>query len=180
MAVPLEKTFLRDKYLGLAVEKPQIPDYVRKVAAENGVFEKPEFHISVLVAKSAQTAWRAIAARSDADLTSSLESLFKSYKWEYEPTSEYFSHEHAYTKSELIENGEDVPPHTRRSVVQKVALPDLSPFYLKVSKMLGTQLPVPVPHITLFAWSDYEPYKRRGIGINSAEEFQRFTVRRIS
>src|SRR3989338_5495647 len=180
MGLPLEKTFLPEKYLGLSVEKPSIPEFVRQAAMENGLNEKPEFHISVLVAKNAQTAWRAIAARTDANLAHSLESVFKNYEWEYEPTNEYFLHEHTFTKDELIENGEDAPPHTRRSVVQKVVLPDLPVFYSKVNTSLGIDLPVPIPHITLFTWSDYEPFKTRGIGINSAEELERFTIRRIS
>ncbi|MDP2650065.1 MAG: hypothetical protein Q8P16_00700 [bacterium] len=176
MVLPLEKTFLPDKYLGLSVEKPAIPDFVRKTATENGLNEKPEFHISVLVAKNVQTAWRTIAARTDANLAYSLESVFKNYEWEYEPTDEYFLHEHTFTSDELIENGEDAPPHTRRSIVQRVFLPDLPAFYAKVSELLGISLPIPVPHITLFAWSDYEPFKTRGIGINSADEFRQFTV----
>ena len=178
MALPLEKTFLTNKYLGLSLEKPAIPDFVRQMAVKNGLNEKSEVHISVVVTRNAVQMW----AAAGADRTSSIETLFNSYSWEYALADEYFLHERRYSLQDLSENGyvADIPEHTRRTIVQKVVLPDLSAFYGKVNTMLDISLPVPVPHITLFTWSDYEPFKMRGIGINSAEEFARFTVRRIS
>ena len=178
MALPFEKTFKTNKHLGLSVEKPLIPDFVRRVAQENGFQEKSEVHISVVVTKNAVGMWRACGAEK----SSSIEMLFNSYAWGYSLTDEYFLHERRYSLQDLSENGyaADIPEHTRRTIVQKVVLPDLSAFYGKVNTMLDISLPVPVPHITLFAWSDYGPFKTRGIGINSAEEFERFTVRRIS
>ena len=178
MTAPLERVFEPGVFIGLLVEKQVAPDFVQKEAAKNGLLEKPEFHISVLVARNAQLAWKAAAQRDDAtELRDAIESLFRSYTWEYTLTHGYFLHERAYSKKDLIENGygEDIPEHTRRSVVQKIALPELSLFYAKLNEMLKIVLPVPIPHITLFAWSDYEPFKTRGIGINSKEEFEQFT-----
>ena len=178
MTLPLEKTFRVNKHLGLSVEKPLIPDFVRRVAQENGFQEKPEVHISVVVTKNAVQMWRA----GGADKSPSIKELFDSYAWEYSLTDEYFLHERWYSKQDLAENGytPDIPEHTRRTIVQKVVLSDLPAFYAKLNGMLNISLSVPTPHITLFTWSDYEPFKMRGIGINSAEEFERFTVRRIS
>ncbi|MEK7093605.1 MAG: hypothetical protein AAB927_03935 [Patescibacteria group bacterium] len=178
MAKPLSKDFVANKHLGLSIEKPEIPDFVRKAAAENGLQEKPEVHISVVVTKNAMQMWKAAGAKGDA----SIEALFKTYVWEYSLTDEYFLHERKYTRQNLTANGyaEDIPEHTRRTIVQKVLLPDLPIFYAKVNETLGISLPVPTPHITLFAWSDYEPFKTRGIGINSAEEFKQFTKQLIS
>jgi|SRR3989344_1755361 len=177
MTTPLEKVFRPTEYLGLTVQKPQIPDLARRAAEQNGCVEKPEFHISVLVASNAQVAWQAVEAQKDAaKIQQVIESIFNSYTWEYEETHEYFLHERTYAKSDLIAEGEsDVPEHSRRSIVQKVQFPDLRGFYKKLNDMLKISLPMPVPHITLFAWSDHEPYKTRGIGICSAEEFERFT-----
>ncbi|HEY4522169.1 MAG TPA: hypothetical protein VJH91_00835 [Candidatus Paceibacterota bacterium] len=181
MMFPTEKTFKPDQYLGLSVEKPEIPDFVRHVANENHLNEKPECHISVLVSNNAVQAWRTAASASDPEMMrGKIQELFNSYAWEYSLTSEYFLHEHTYTKDELVANGEDVPEHTRRSIVVKVSLPDLSRFYEKLNEMLGLSLPLPVPHVTLFAWSDYEPYRVRGIGICSREEFDRFTKQKIT
>ncbi len=56
-------------------------------------------------------------------------------------------------------------------------MPDIAVFYAKVSELLGISLEVPVPHITLFAWSDYEPNKARGIGISSKADFEQYNLK---
>jgi hypothetical protein len=170
MAFPREKTFVPNKHLGLSIEKPDIPDFVRKVAIENDFPEKAEVHISVVVTKNAQTLWRAISREQIAQI----ENLFKSFAWEYELTGEYFLHERFYSRAILDENGDtDMEEHIRRTIVQKVLLPGLSLFYSKLNQLTGISLPVPIPHITLFALNG------RGIGINSAEDFERFTKAKI-
>src|SRR3989338_3473580 len=177
MVLPLEKTFLPNKYLGLSVEKPAIPDFVRKAAEQNGLQEKPEVHISVMVTKNAMQMWHAAGTEK----VQSVEELFNSGEWDYTFTGEYFLHERKYTRQDLTANGyaEDIPEHTRRTIVQKVLLPDLPVFYARVNEVLGISLPVPVQHVTLFAWSDYAPFRTRGIGINSTEEFKQFTKKRL-
>lgn len=175
---PRAKRFVANQHLGLAVKKPVVPDFVREAAARSKLGEKSEFHISVVVAKNAKILWREIASSDDpAGDTRSLESLFHTFAWEYEPQEEYFLHERHYTKRDLADNGygADIPEHTRRSIVQKVSLPDLTSFYDRLDDMFGISLTLPVPHMTLFAWSDYAPLSTRGIGINSQDEFVTFT-----
>jgi hypothetical protein len=175
MAVPSEKTFVPYKHLGLAIEKPPIPNFVRTFAAQNNLPEKETLHISVIVTKNAHILWRALESRGSAEeMLASTKSLFDSYKWEYTVIDEYFLHERAYSRKDLDENGDtDMEEHTRRSIVQKVLLPDLPEFYEKVNELAGISLTIPVPHITLFALLG------RGIGINSAEDFARFTKQPI-
>ncbi len=172
---PVAKDFVANKHLGLPIEKPVIPEVVRRVAELNQLKEKPEMHISVIVTKNAQMLWRALAAKSDsAKRMKKLEELFRAYEWEYELTEEYFLHERFYTQEVLQECGDiDSAEHLRKSIVQKVHLPDLTAFYAEVNTLASLTFTVPVPHITLFSLTG------RGIGINSAEEFQRFTKRRI-
>ncbi|MFA7309573.1 MAG: hypothetical protein WC050_01575 [Candidatus Paceibacterota bacterium] len=175
MAKPLSKDFVANKHIGLSIEKPAIPDLVRTVAAENGLVEKSEMHISVLVTKNAQALWRALGAQSDAAAPmQKVEELFQRYAWEYTLTQEYFLHERFYTQEILNESGDiDHPEHLRRTIVQKVLLPDLLDFYASVNVLAATSFTVPVPHITLFSLDG------RGIGINSSEEFEKFTKRRL-
>lgn len=178
MLVPLQKDFKANNIMGLSVEKPLVPEFVRKVAQDKGLNEKETVHISVMVTKNARLLREALGSKSDAaDLLALVESAFMDRAWEYALTNEYFLHERNYSRDELRDNGyeENIPEHTRRTIVQKVILPDLVSFYEEVNRASGISIPVPVPHITLFAWSDYEPFKIRGIGINSAEEFERFT-----
>jgi hypothetical protein len=170
MATPLRKDFVAGKHLGLAVAKPDIPDFVRKAAEENGLSEKPEVHISIVVTKNAQILWHSITSEQ----VQIVEELYKGLKWEYELTDQYFLHERYYTRHILDEHGDtDMPEHQRRSIVQKVLLPGLVTFYTKLNALAGTTLSVPVPHVTLFA------LEGRGIGINSAEDFAQFTKAHI-
>lgn len=165
------------RFVGLDVEKPVVPEHVQTAAAERGLFEKSEFHISVLVARNLRLAREAAAKHGKVEILRAIEEAFKKYEWEYEPTNKYFVHERAYSKEDLADEGyaADIPPHARHSIVQKVVLPDLGSFYTELNRALGASLPLPVPHITLFAWSDYEPFKTHGIGINSEAQFRQFT-----
>jgi hypothetical protein len=177
MSFPLEKTFLPQRYIGVAIEKPVIPDAIRNVAEAHDLIEKTSVHISVAVERNAQTIWKAIAAAENPEETMrTLETVFKKYVWEYALTDEYFLHERMYTRDVLVACGfPNEEEHLTRSIVQKAVAPDLSLFYAEVNTLLGTSMEVPVPHTTLFTWSDYEPVKHRGIGICSAKEFEECT-----
>lgn len=178
MLLPLEKDFQPNKYLGLSVEKPEIPDFVRVIANNNDLNVKSPVHISVVVTKNAVTLWKALAKSQNLEKSmQAAKDLFESFLFEYELSNEYFLHERTYSRKDLDENGYDasIPVHTRRSIVLKVIIPDFPRFYTALNEMFEIKCSLPVPHITLYTWSDYEPFKTRGIGINSKEEFKRFT-----
>ena len=102
------------------------------------------------------------------------------FSWEYSLTDEYFLQENHYTKNNLKDSGyEDLTEHKRITIVQKVNLSDLKLFYKKLNSLLGVDINIPAPHITLFSWSDYEPQMTRGIGIGSEEEFNKYTKERL-
>jgi hypothetical protein len=175
MSLPVSKDFVANRHLGLSIDKPVIPDSVHRAATENGLGEKEEMHISVVVTKNAQMLWRAVRALPEPESTyKKLEEIFEGYAWEYTLTDEYFLHERYYTQEILNESGDiDDPEHLRRTIVQKVLLPDLEDFYIKMNVLAATSFSVPVPHVTLFSLDG------RGIGINSEEEFAQFTKQRI-
>jgi len=183
MVFPIGKTVIPEKcVMGLSVEKPIIPPSILAAAKEQNLNIKREFHISVLVAKNARIAAGSVMVRPHSEqFRKQLLDLFETYRWEYIETDEFYMHERYYTKEILHDNGYDegIPEHTRRTIVQKVDLPDLSKFYADVNSLLGLSLPVPVAHITIFSWSDHSPMLLRGIGINSAVEFDEFTKRRL-
>ena len=70
-------------------------------------------------------------------------------------------------------------PHTRRSIIQIVDLPDVHEVYRDLNDLLDLTFPAPVPHITLFAWSDHEPMVVRGINVSSRDELECVCVDRI-
>lgn len=168
MPLPTRIEFIpEDCFALLYVEKPEIPQNVRLEGVSRGYKEKSETHISVIVPGNSGVL-KGVATESAAPerLLQSVSLLLKKYSWEYAPLGVYHLMEREYPV-----NG-DVPAHIRRSIVERVELPDLAPFYDELNKLLGVSLTLPVPHITLFAWSDYSPLMERGIGISSTKEFE--------
>lgn len=182
MPSPINKKFDPEScFILLSVEKPTIPAFLYVAADKSGLFEKQELHISIAVTKNARRIKEAIdASKNPPAVRKEIEFLVNSFSWEYSLTDEYFLQEHYYTKKDLAEKGyTDFTEHTRRSIVQKVNLPDLKVFYEKLNNLLGLSITIPPPHITLFAWSDYKPMKLRGVGIASEEEFKRYTKEKL-
>lgn len=183
MSFPLTKKFNPENcHITLSIERPTIPAFIHDAAKKLGLIEKQEFHISVAVTKNARRIKEVMRANKSPDaMQKEIVSLVNGFSWEYALTDEYLLQEHSYTKEDLVENGyTDLTEHTRRSIVQRVTLPDLKLFYGKLNTLLKISITVPPPHITLFTWSDYEPMKLRGIGIASEEEFRRYTKERLS
>jgi hypothetical protein len=56
---------------------------------------------------------------------------------------------------------------------------DMAKFYREMNKLLGADLPVQFPHITLFTIGERENPKWRGIGIDSEEKFKTLNPRFI-
>lgn len=175
MPFPIEKKFLVEKfYLLLPVEKPEIPKHIAEIAKENKLNEKPDYHISVVVEKSAAIIRREIAKSSYPErIAQEVVDLFKGYAWEYTLSDKYSLQEKFYDKESRIAAGlEEEPEHMRRSIIQIVEMPDIEHFYRKLSEILEIELDVPIPHITIFAWSDYALKSTRGIGISSKQDFE--------
>jgi hypothetical protein len=172
---PLEKRFKPETCeCNLGVPMPGIPERVKQEAERRGYDIKPEFHITVAVTKNARQFCDAVAVRSDsAAVLENILSMFNAREWNYVPLDEYYLQERSYDHPD--EAGcEDRPAHLRRSIIQKVDLPDHALFYAEVNALLGTSVTVPVSHITLFSWADVPEFMNTGIGISSSEDFESF------
>lgn len=183
MDFPLAKKFVSESsFLLLPVQKPGISERIREEAQRRGFTEKEETHISVAVTKNAKKIADTISeAASPAALRNGIVALFESFAWGYTLVDEYYLQESFYDEARMAESGyaEDQPEHTRRTIVQKADLPDLPVFYQKLNKLLGTALSIPIPHVTLFSWSDNPAFMTRGIGISSEEEFSAYSRGRL-
>ncbi|MBU2101163.1 hypothetical protein KKH05_00330 [Patescibacteria group bacterium] len=182
MAFPTEKKFVREKgHIILPISGVEIPGFVRGEADKARLVEKPEYHISVAVTKNSKRILDALAGASDPNsFWEEIVSLVNEFSWEYELLDKYYLLENKYDREELLESGyKDLTEHTRRTIVQEAKLTDIESFYDKLSNLLNISFDIPVPHITLFSWSDYPPLMSRGIGICSKQEFDKYTVREI-
>lgn len=180
---PIKKKFDRDKLvIILSVEKPEIPERISTVAAGRGLVEKPEYHVSLLVGDNSRVFKDAIDGAENSEiLLDEIEAVLGELDFEYELTDGYFLHENFYSRERLESLGyTDMPEQTRRTIVQKVDLPDAEKFYSKLSALLDCEFGKIVPHITLFSWSDYPPKMTWGIGVSSEEDFQKYTKEKLS
>lgn len=162
----------------LFVGRPEIPVSIQEQARKLGLKEKNEYHISIFVSANAKIVRDAAMKKFGSGAYDKLSRLTESFSWDYNFKNEYYLHEHQYSSDELVRNGyKDLTEHTRRTIVQCVDISDLPQIYQKAEELFDIKLPRPVPHVTLFYWSSYNDYP--GIGINSKEEFDKFTVRRL-
>ena len=105
-------------------------------------------------------------------------SLAEHYFWHMEFLPEYFVLER--TIKAFIVNGKvETPEHTRRSIIQSVSIPDLELFFTQLSTIAGTSFELPVPHVTLFSWSDYEPEIMKGLSLNSKADFEKYLKQKL-
>lgn len=61
------------------------------------------------------------------------------------------------------------------SVIEHIHLPAMAPLQAELGRLLGRQLPVPPPHVTLYTAGD-----RRGIGVSSPRRLRARAVRDVA
>lgn len=157
----------------LSVPRPETDPNVAQYAHDHGYVEKPETHLTLL---SFQNGKKIIQARQGN--TEEIFDLAKSYAWTFEYVPEYFVLER--TIKEFVLNGQiQTPTHTRRSLIQKMVVPDMADFFAKVSEIIGVPFETPITHVTLFSWSDYEPEMTSGIAVNSEADFNAYLKEKL-
>ena len=179
---PIEKKLRRDEFaITLPVDPPEIPERIRTIAKQYGMAEKLEHHVSVMVTKNARLVEEAIEkSRRTEEMLEKTRTTLDALDWTYELTDEYYLQENAYVQGDMAALGyKNLPNHTRRTIIQRVRMPDMATFYKQISKLLNVSLDIPVPHVTLFSWSDYPPMMTRGIGISSEQDFRSYTKRKL-
>jgi hypothetical protein len=72
----------------------------------------------------------------------------------------------------LIEHGHTTVAH---SIIELVDLPAMACFHRRLGRLLGRQLPVPPPHVTL-----HTAGRVQGIGVSSPARLRAFTVRMVA
>ena len=163
----------------LSVPKPEMDSRLVSYAAENGYAEKAEFHVSII---SFQNGKKIVSKFGQGEeLFEKIRKLADEFSWNIEYGNEYFEIEKFYDQGELEKSGyENVPEQTRRTIVQKVSMPDIADFYSKLSTITGIEFEIPFSHLTLFSWCDYEPMKLQGIGLYSKSDFEKYKKQEIS
>lgn len=182
MLLPSQIKFnAHDCTLMLAISHLEIPEEIKRVGEENGLLLKPEFHISIVVSDNARRVHDLVEEfQQFSETLQNLETLAKAQDWSFEHLGRYSLHEEVYTRERLMEIGKsDIPPHVRKTIVERVQLPGIEKYYAGLTALLGPSFEVPLTHITLYSWSDFAPLEFRGISILTEEEYKRTLVREL-
>lgn len=163
----------------LIIQEPLIPDSVLQYAKKYDFFKKPEFHISIISFLNGKKILDKYGENSE--IFEEILKLMEQYTWKYELVSEYYEIEKFYDNTELHKSGYvDIPEHVRKSIIQKVVIPDMSLFYDNISNLTGIVFEKPFSHITLYSWSDNFDTVNQGIGLYSAVDFEKYKKRPLN
>lgn len=164
-------TFDRNKATVLLDVVPSEASFlsVCATALREGLSQKTEFHITIIGRQTGEMILKKVALlppQEKADFLTSLERLCMSYDWIYQFSTEFYliTKNYSEVKSEVAE--------TRTSIIQALDMPDLTRFYEQLQVVLGSELPVPFPHVTLYTTSTNAKNTLLGIGIYSDVELQ--------
>ena len=126
---------------------------------------KEEFHITVIGFSTGEKIKESIQNNTLASVAQ-IKKLIEATNWECK-LKEVFFH---IIKSYEYTNGEK---ETRESFVQLADVTYVETFFSELQKIIGTSLPVPPPHITLYTKGNNKEKSKMGIGINDKEEWGR-------
>jgi hypothetical protein len=151
-----------------------IPEAVLARAKKEGLVKKSECHLTILSFQNGKK-----LLQQDRVSLEEIFALATSFDWSYSPLPQYALLER--TIPEFVLNGQvQTPRHTRRSIVQFLDVPSLTMFMQMLSVKTGISFDTPLPHVTLFTWSDYEPEMESGIALNSEADFKKYVQEKIS
>lgn len=126
---------------------------------------KPELHVTLvgrrlgqlLLASPAERRYRTLVART----------AFEALDWRWRRTQQLL-----WLEKHGAQGGPDDRMH---ALVELIELPAMADFHRQLGTLLGRELPVPPPHVTL-----YTAGKARGIGVPTQAALREFTVRAVS
>lgn len=164
-------------YCGLLLEgEGADSSRIESIATEEGFRKQTERHVTILGGQ-AQIILKGILDKlSDeegVEILEKIKSLLESLEWKYKQKEIYKIRKQGYFDDpNILEN--------RQSYICMIDMPDMDVFYKELNSLLKTDIPVQVPHITLFTKGERENSKWYGIPIPSIEEFNKLEPVSIS
>jgi len=155
----------QQKTLLLPIDASEWPAPTQPVLLDGQHFvPKPELHVTLvgralgqhLLASLGERRYRTLVART----------AYESLDWPYVRSG---------VMLRLEKHGAEGGPDDRMgALIELVKLPAMADFHRQLGLLLGRELPVPPPHVTL-----YTAGKAKGIGIPNANALREFTVRPV-
>jgi len=155
----------------LTVNQVDVSDIKERALAE-GYREQTSRHITILSSSQIKEIKKHCFSDTK-ELHDQLLELLLKFDWKYEEKDLFHIEKSGYWDgSDILEN--------RKSYIRTIEMPDMKNFYKELDKVFKINLPVKVPHITLFTKGERKNPKYYGIAVSSKEEFKKLKPVKIN
>ncbi|NTV21996.1 MAG: hypothetical protein HGB03_00285 [Candidatus Yonathbacteria bacterium] len=143
------------------------------IASEYGLVPKEDLHITVIGNQNGQKIMSILNKKPEHEKDALLEEMHvvaEQTDWSFSllPTDVYRVEKgYAYKDPETKEPKKE----HRIAIVQAVSVPGVDSFFKKLNDMLGTEMAPQPMHVTLYTGGTDPERSKKGIGVNSIEEF---------
>jgi hypothetical protein len=124
---------------------------------------KPELHLTLV---GGQLGRELRAAFAESWLAAAVTAALDAQEWRFTRTGR-----HWLLRKPFVAQGKRKTAH---SIVEHVELPAMAPFHRELGRLLGRQLPVPPPHVTL-----YVAGRKQGIGVATIAQWRAYRMREL-
>ncbi|WP_222566065.1 hypothetical protein [Novilysobacter antarcticus] len=128
---------------------------------------KPELHVTLIGSRLGQQ----LRSTLGPDFLAERIASAVDQDWRIQRTGRYVQLAHPASAA----HGGDTDTAPRQSIIELIELAAMQRFHRALGRLLGRQLPVPPPHVTLYTAQD-----PRGIGLASASQLRDRRVRELS
>ena len=166
----------------LLIENEYIDLNAKRTEAKGlGLYEKEEFHVTIIGTEIGEKILKKLdnlEERKKLNALEELKSICDNFQWEVRALNEYFYIKKFYNKNKELELPKN-QIEKREAIIQIVKINNFATFFKKINQLFDTNFETPMPHVTLFASSNIEDKRLRGIGIYSKKQFLKLAPEKI-
>ena len=160
----------------LLLKNDDTGNVIESGALEEGFRKQNKRHITILggvIQKLLKNILEELPLNESLSALDKINKILKSLQWRYELREIY-----RIKKAGHFDN--DTILENRESYIMMIDMPDIKVFYRELNRLLKTNFPVQVPHITLFTKGERKNPSWYGIPVPSIEEFNSMQPEKIS
>lgn len=143
---------------------------------KNGFKRQDERHITLIGGSTSvllRNTLNKVDLKESKNILDQIKNFIEGLEWKYEIGDIYL-----INKSGYIDNTDVL--ECRQSYIMLVSMPDMGVLYEKINALLSINLPVQIPHITLFTKGERENPVWYGIPVPSKEEFGTLEPKKVN
>ncbi|MFN0212876.1 MAG: hypothetical protein ACKVT2_01365 [Saprospiraceae bacterium] len=183
MAIPIRVLFRPEFCTAfLLIDDKHIDLDVKRVQAERlGLYEKEEFHITIIGTETGEEILQQLdGLQEEAKMLGlgKLQFLCTAFQWKVKLLNEYYYIKKFYSENKELESITN-KLEKRETIIQMARIENFTTFFKNLNQLFDTKFETSIPHVTLFANSNIEAKRLRGIGIYSKKQFLKLAPVRL-